>query len=194
MLPEILDLSDQALDLVPKRDIICESLQLKWSKSVPRHSLLLRHRHEIILTDRQAIGLLGAPSKPWVPLELALDSWRSSALGDLALADNDGGIYLWNPPNTPRRMLSATEPGFYSAASLGGSRLLILRFSGETMQEAYAIDAEQNHVLWRTEPGFHIAAVTAYGILVWTADFTALVCLSLESGLRCLEHAVGRCI
>jgi hypothetical protein len=183
MKPEALSFAFSNLDLAPRRDAVSESFDVSWSAQVPKNSLLLRYHDQIIVTDRQTIGLLNNPNEPFSPWDRNVKGFRASALGKLAITDVDGTVYLWEPPKTPVAVWHATEPGSYFAVSLSDEHLLITRFAkGGDMGDAFAIDVSDGRVLWQLDPGFHIVAATQYGLLAWSNLLDELQCFDQNSG------------
>jgi hypothetical protein len=172
------------LDFAAQRAAVSETLQVVGSFSVPRRSILLRYGEHVLVTDRRSIGILGEPGDVWSPLDLALQDYLRSALGDLVLTDVEGGAYLWRPPAPPRAVWRAQTPDAISAASLGDHRLLVMRFADRGMAEAFAIDADDNRILWRLDPGFHYVAATPLGLLTLTSSMDALECFDSSTGAR----------
>jgi hypothetical protein len=175
-------LSYQDLDLKPRRDAVSSTLARAWPVAVPPRPLLLRYGNELVVTDRRSIGLLRDGS--WTPLDIELKDFSASASGDIALTDAKGAAYLWRPPQAPVLVWRAPADGAHLVVSLGGGRLLILRFAGEDLREAFAVEAEHRSVLWRIDPDFHFAAAVRDGILAWTKDTSALQCFDPASGSR----------
>ncbi len=183
MKKEIISFAYNHLDLAPRRDSISETLNVDWSTNVPPNSLLLRYEENVIVTDRKSIGILGEPGEAFSRLNLDLKDFSPSALGDVAVTDVGGMAYLWHPPTPPRPVWRATAPGPHFAISLGGQRLLVTRFAKDgEMQEAFAIDASDGHMLWRLSPGFHIVSATQHGLFAWTNSLDALQCFDPGTG------------
>lgn len=180
----ILSLAVHDLDLRPRRPAIARSLRTAWTASVSPQSLLLRYGEHIIATDRRTIGMLGDGGATWAPLPFTIASVRPSALGDIALTDATGTVYLWAPPHPPRAVWRDERPGSYAAMSLGGDRVLITRVESGEIQDSRAIDTAAGQTLWTFHSSRHLAAVLPHGILAWTAGLDALDCYDVADGTK----------
>jgi len=180
----ILSLAPVHLDLAPRSDAVSPALAVGWSMRVPPNSFFLRYAEHVLVTDRKSIAVLGAAGEALAPLDLKLKDYYPSGLGDPVLLDRSGNVFLWRPPEAPRLFFRFPEPGEYAAASLGGTRLLILRYQDGAMSGASAVDAADGRVLWSSDAEFHLVAVTPEGILASTAAVDGLECHDPESGQR----------
>ena len=172
------------LDQRPRRAALARSLGPTWTASVPPQSLLLHYGEYVIATDRRTIGVLGDAAHPWAPLPFTIASLRPSALGDVALTDPEGTVYLWRPPDPPRAVWRPERPGSYAAVSLGADQVLIARVESGEMQEYWAVDTASGQTLWSLDRRLHLATAVPHGVLAWTEGLAALECYDAADGIR----------